>query len=105
MFEHKDLEKIFEDKNIKIKELAIQNEALDRETQTFLEELNVTPEQLTIFIKDKDNFTEENWKELQKEKEKLEQRLETEMHSMRNPLDVKKNYSERIVNNHWLFVK
>lgn len=105
MFEHKDLEKILEDKNIKIKELSIRNENLDREAIAFLEELKVTPEQLTIFIEDEENFTGENWKELQKERDKLEQKLQTEIRSMRNPLEVKKAYSERKIDNHWLFVK
>jgi len=105
MFEHKDLDKILEDKNIKAKELTIRNENLDRETKALLEELKVSPEQLTTFIEDKENFTEENWKELQIEREKLEQKLQTEIKSIRNPLEVKKAYSERKVDQHWLFVK
>jgi len=105
MFEQKDLEKILEDKNKKIKELAIRNENLDRETKAFLNELKVTPDQLTTFIEDKDNFTEENWKELHKERNKLDEKLQTEIKSIRNPLDVKKAYSERKIDTHWLFVK
>jgi uncharacterized UPF0160 family protein len=105
MFQFKDLEEILEDKNKMIKELSIRNENLDRETKKFLEDLKVTSEQLTAFIEKKDNFTEKNWEVLQKEKNKLDQKLQTDIKSVRNPLDVKKTYAERKIDQHWLFVR
>jgi hypothetical protein len=105
MFQFKDLEEILEDKNKMIKELSIRNENLDRETKKFLKDLKVTSEQLTAFIEKKDNFTEKNWEVLQKEKNKLDQKLQTDIKSVRNPLDVKKTYAERKIDQHWLFVR
>lgn len=105
MFPSKDLEQILEDKNKKIQELSIRNESLDRETRKLLEELKVTPEQLTAFVSKKENFTENNWQELQKEKDKLDRKLETEISSIRNPNAVKKAYKSRKVDPRWLFVR
>jgi hypothetical protein len=105
MFDQKDLEKSIEDEQRKINELIIRNENLDLETDTFLKNLKVTPEQLSLFMANKDNFTEENWERLQQEKEKREMKLETEIKNIRNPLKVKKTYSERKIENHWLFVR
>src|SRR5262245_24830884 len=105
MFQQNNLDQHLEEKNKKIKELIIRNEVLDKETKKFIEELKVTTEQLTAFIEKQENFTEKNWKELQKEKNKIEQRLHTDLISMRNPLEVKKTYAERKIDQHWLFVR
>lgn len=105
MFLSKDLEQVLDDKNKKIQELAIRNESLDRETNKFLEELKVTAEQLSAFIENKDNFSEKNWQELQKEKEKLDRKLEAEISSITNPKEVKKTYKSRNVDHRWLFVR
>lgn len=105
MFHFKDIEQILEDKNKKITELSIRNESLDREMENLYKELKVTPEQLSSFIQKEENFTEKNWKEMQKEKEKLDQKLQTEIKSIRNPKEAKKAYSQRKINPQWLFVK
>ncbi len=89
----------------KIKELEIQNEAINEEVQTLLQELNVTPEQLTAFIENEDHFTQDNWKELQKQKEKLDEKLQTTLQNIRNPKKTKAQYQSLNVQHHWLPVK
>lgn len=89
----------------KIEELSIQFEALDREIHGLLQELNVTPEQLTQFVNTKQNFTDENWDQLQEEHKKMQEKLQVELQNIRNPQQMKKRYAERFVGNNWLFVR
>ncbi len=88
-----------------IRELSIRFEKLEKDISSFLEELEVTTEQLTAFISQKDNFTDDNWQELQKHKKQLEEKLETDLKSIRNPLNSKKALASLNVGRHWLHVK
>lgn len=96
----------------KIKKNEQKAEALFQEILTlyqqekiFLDELKVTPEQLTTFISAKENFTEQNWETLNFEKQKLDQKLQTELNNIRNPKKTKKAYSEKKIEGHWLYIK
>lgn len=89
----------------KIEELTIRQEALNREVAKLLKELEVRPEQLTTFVSNKDNFTEENWQQLQEARKKLDEKLSRDLNSIRNPKETKKTYQERHVDRHWLFVR
>lgn len=98
MFEEQNPEK-------KITELEIRNHKLDRDTLDLLKELKVTPEQLSLFLKESENFTKLDWEKMQNEREKIDQKLQTELKSFRNPLKSQKTQQERNINNHWLFVR
>ena len=89
----------------KIRELSIRFEKLNSDITNFLEELEVTPEQLTTFISNKDNFTEDNWEVLQQRKKQLDEKLDIELKNVRNPLKVKKALASLNVHQHWLYVK
>jgi hypothetical protein len=89
----------------KLKELAARQEKLDDEVAHFLSELEVTPEQLSTFLANQDNFTEENWKELQHRKKMLDEKLDLELKNIRNPLSVKKALASLNVGQHWLHVR
>ncbi len=98
MFEEQNPEK-------KIRELEIRNQKLDQDTLDLLKELQVTPEQLSQFLNNNDNFTQLDWEKMQQQREKLDQKLQTELTCLRNPLKSKKTQQERYINNHWLFVR
>lgn len=89
----------------KIRELAIRLEKLDSDISNFLEELEVTPEQLTAFVSHKDNFTDDNWEELQNQKKKLDAKLDLELKNIRNPLKSKSALASLNVGRYWLHVK
>lgn len=89
----------------KIRELDIRFEKLNNDIKNFLNELQVTPEQLTSFISQKENFTEENWEELQKQKKQLEDKLNLELKNITNPLKSKKARASLNIDRHWLYVK
>lgn len=89
----------------KIRELSIRVESLDRETTSLLNELKVTPDQLTKFVDKRENFTEKNWDELNKHKKAADEKLERELRHVTNPKKVKETFKELNVGRNWLFVR
>lgn len=88
-----------------IQELSIRMEQMDREINTLLKELQVSPAQLSAFIQDKENFTDENWLQLQEQRRKLDEKLLCELRNISDPLKTKKNYQERVIGNNWIHVR
>ncbi len=105
MFSKDNIEEKLHINEKKIRELDIRFETLENDISKFLQELDVTPEQLTAFISQKDNFTQENWEELQKQKKQLDEKLEVELKNVRDPKKAKKAFASLNVGNHWLYVK
>lgn len=97
-------EKITENEK-KIKDLKNRLESINFQSDSFFEELEVTEEQLSSFISDENNFTKENWDQLQKEKKKLDDKLNVELANIKNPLKSKKNLASLHVAQHWLHVR
>lgn len=105
MLETFGIDEKFEKTQKKMQELEIRNTKLDRDAVDLLTELKVSAEQLSQYIDDKENFSKKNWEQLQKKKSEIEQKLDTELNSVRNPLKTKETLKERNVNQHWLFVR
>lgn len=105
MFSTENIEEKINTNEKKIRELDIRHEKLDMDISNFLEELDVTPEQLSAFISNPENFTEENWKELQRRKKQLDEKLNVELKSIRDPLKSKKAFASLKINPQWLYVK
>lgn len=103
--QEKNLEEKIQKNERKINELSIKMDAVDREVHALLNELNVTPDQLTQFVHTEKNFAEEDWAKLQEEQQKMHTKLQVELQSIRNPKEMQKRYAERVVQNHWLFVR
>lgn len=99
------LEQTLAKNDLLMQELIIRLDSLDREIKALLAELNITPEKLTAFISNKENFTDDNWTELQKQRKLLDEKLNKELSNIRDPRKVKKTQMDRHVQNHWLFVK
>lgn len=88
-----------------IEELSIRIATLDRDVKSLLDELNVTPNQLTVFLNDENNFTEANWNTLLQERKALDDKLLRALVNVTNPIKAKKTYADRHVQPHWLFVR
>lgn len=100
------LENKIQQNQSKIESLEIQLEGLTREEEKLLSELKVSSEQLVSFISKKENFTEENWEELNKQLKQMDEKLHRELENVRNPLKTKRAYSSlNGVQSHWLYVK
>lgn len=90
----------------KLRELSIRLERFDQEYQEILEELGVTPSELTDFASNSDNFPSSTWKELQKEKEQIDLKLNLELNNVRDANKTAKRATERgFIQQHWLFVR
>lgn len=89
-----------------LKQLLIRVDSLDREIKMLIDELKVTPEQVSTYLSNPDNFTTENWEELQNERKALDEKLKRDLENIRNPSKTKKAMSDRShVAPHWLYVK
>lgn len=88
-----------------IQELSIRIEALNKDIDELLNELQVTPDQLTMFIENKDNFSEENWSSLQAQRKTLDEKLLRELLNISNPKKTKETFKQLNVQPHWLFVR
>lgn len=90
----------------KIKELSIQTDTLEREFDQLLADLKVTREQIRVYIENKDHFTDDNWEEIEKQKQELDQKLLLQLKNIIDPLKAKKSLQERKdVKPQWLFVR
>lgn len=88
-----------------VQELVIRMETLDRQLDELFVDLKVTPEQLSTFLADENNFTPDNWIQLQDLRKVLQEKLQRELDNVRDPLKIKKTFSERQVGHHWIFVR
>lgn len=99
------LENHIQKNELAIQELSIKLDALNRNVQDLLNELNVSPQQLTTFLDNKDNFTEENWNTMTTQRKALDEKLNMELQNLRNPQKTKKTFQAMHVQQHWLFVR
>ena len=99
------LEKKIEQNELAIQQLTLRVENLDRLANEMLEELDVSTEQINKFLNDKDNFCDENWEEILKQRKEFEAKLKKELDNIRNPLAAKKAFKDLRVERHWLFVR
>lgn len=88
-----------------LQELLIRIDGLDNEIKNLMQELQVTPTQVATFVADKENFTEENWEQLQQQRKMLDEKLSLEKNSISDPLRTRKVQAERHVAPHWIFVR
>lgn len=90
----------------KLKELSILMEKTRSDYQKLLDEMSLSPDEISEHLSDPDNFTPPIWEMLQKEKKMLDERLERELSRIKDPTKNEKNYSDHAtIQQHWLFVR
>lgn len=99
------LEQLIDKQNRSTQELMLRIDALNREVNVLLEELQVTPEQISHHLANPDNFSPEHWEELQKQRQLLDEKLSRTLENVRDPIKTRKAQAERQIQNHWLFVR
>lgn len=88
-----------------IQEITIQIEALNRNINLLHDELQVSPEQLTTFIENKENFSEENWQNLIEQRKSLNEKLLKDLLNISNPKKRKDSLKSLNIQPHWLHVR
>lgn len=89
----------------RIEELEIRIEALNRDINSLLKELNVSPQQLSSCLASQEHFSTDEWDTVNNEKKKLNEKLLRELLNISNPKKTKEAYQSRNVQPHWLFVR
>lgn len=84
--------------NRKLEALEKQNNQLDLEIEQFMIEHNLTPEKLSIYLSQKERFSEESWEKLEQERQKLESKLTRELALIKK----KKETGLGQIQRHWI---
>ena len=92
--------------DLTLQELLIRIDGLDRQVKAFMDEIDICPQQVSSYVNNPDNFTQENWEQLENQRKKLDEKLNVELRNIRNPKNAKREYSARAgVQQHWIFVR
>lgn len=90
----------------KLKELSIKMEKVQQDYQKLLNEIGLSPEQISEYVDNPDNFSPPIWEMLQKERAHLDERLNLELSRIKDPRKNEKKYSDQaVIQQHWLFVR
>lgn len=89
----------------KIQEIEVEVNKLEHDVKELYELMGVTAEQLTAYLENKNNFSDEEWNEIHQIKQQLDEKLNRSQNNIRNPLKVKRAYNDLHVRRNWLFVK
>ena len=89
----------------KLKELVQEYQTLNQAIDAFFKEWDVTEETIARFNQIKEQFTQDAWDTLNKERERLEAKAKKELDQVRDPLEMAKRYRERNIPPQWLFVR
>ncbi len=86
-------------------DLLIYIDSLDRDVKNLMTELKVSAEQIDLFVNHEQNFTAENWQELQTQRKLLDEKLTREKENIPNPVVNQQRQLENQLKSNWLFVK
>lgn len=90
----------------KAKLLSLAIESLEREFHDYLNEEGISIDEIKKHLENKDNFSEPIWEKLQKEKQKLDLKLDHTEQEGKNPKQLKKTFATLSgIQSHWLFVR
>lgn len=87
-----------------LQELLKASNEQDAETEKLFEENEVTKEQLLEFLKNPNNFDEEEWKMMQEIREEIAREIQSKL-QIADPLKTKKTYEEWKSAQQWIFVR
>lgn len=69
----------------KIEQLLQRDQELKSQIKTLFEDIELTPEELSRFLSQKENFTPEEWGVMEAKKRELKEQIERSMNSLPNP--------------------
>lgn len=104
-FEEKNFDNIIQNNEKRIKEISSQIDSLTSDMEKLYDELSLTPDELSSYINNPENFDKETWQHLQEEREKLELRLRKKLDSIRDPKKSKESFSDRHIPNYAIFCR
>lgn len=93
------------DKSHNLQKLLIQIEDLKKQTNQLFEELNLSPEQFSAYITNKDNFSPSEWEMLQQEQKKLDEKLDLSLNNVKDTKKTGQAFKDLHISRNWLFVR
>jgi hypothetical protein len=106
LFQNNRQEDTNQESDKKFKALLRQAEELEALEAQLCKELEVSPEQVSIYLSDPDNFTKEDWALIQEQMGEYEEKIGHLRKQKRDCVRLRKSYSERSqVQRHWLFIR
>ena len=103
LLQQEEIEATIENNEERMKALFAQLKEMDQEVETLFADLEVTPQQVKAFVENRENFTEENWTEIQK---RLDEHISLKADLLPNRTKLRKVYQERAsIQPTWLFVR
>lgn len=90
----------------KFKQLLKQAAECDAQEEELFQELEVPPEQVSAFLSNPVNFTEQDWAEIQRQMAEYDEKVGQALNRKRDRAKLRRSYSERSqVRQHWLYVR
>jgi hypothetical protein len=102
---NRNIEHLLDQNEKKMAELEISHQKLTDLTKELYETLKLNPEQIDCSLADPSRFSEDHWEFIRSLRQQLDEKLQKELSTIRDPLTMKKKYQERHIGSHWLFVK
>lgn len=106
MFTEQKLEEKLQKNELKLRELTIQMEKLEREYQAVITHVGVTGEEVEKYIQTEENFSEPIWERLQNEKKKLSIKTDHALGNVKDTRALKETFSKLgSIQRHWIPVR
>jgi hypothetical protein len=100
------LEQDIEEMQLKMSKLAIEIDQFNFEYEELFSGLELTPEQLTEHMTNPENFSAEEWEEIQQEKKKLDEKLMLDLSHIPDLKKTKQTSKDlSLIQSHWIFVR
>lgn len=92
--------------NQKMTKLSQEFEQLNREYEELFGCLEINPDELADKVANQDNYSPQEWEELQSERKKLDEKLTLDLSNIPNLSKTKKNRKQLgSIERHWIFVR
>ena len=90
----------------RIKELIIRMEKLDLDIDQFFLENNIDPGAVSRQVTNKNNYSENEWEEVQKIHKNLDEKFNIKIRSIPNPEKLRETYKKQfVIQPHWIYVR
>ncbi len=89
----------------RFKELLLHFQTLEKEVADLYAQLDLTPQDISNYVDNKENFSEEVWKQLELRKKEMEEKLQTKLSNICNPAKTKQAFQSLNTRPHWIHVR
>ena len=89
----------------KLNEIKLRYEQISRDIEQLFKEFDISPEDISTYVSNPDNFSPRTWAEFEKRTKALEERLESDLKTIRDVDQAKKSFEDKHISKNWIFCK